>query len=116
MRNEREEQLWNALEKCDYLSIPQVAELLGTTPATARRVVNRLAEHQAVRRECLDSAAAARAVVRSGKTAAGAPGDGTGAAGCGALHPRRLDHHLPRRADFGGERHHQFIAAGRGAL
>ena len=50
MRSEREEQLWNALEKCDYLSIPQVAELLGTTPATARRVVNRLAEHQVVRR------------------------------------------------------------------
>lgn len=50
MRSEREEQLWNALEKRDYLSIPQVAELLGTTPATARRVVNRLAEHQVVRR------------------------------------------------------------------
>ncbi len=50
MKNEREELLCNALDRCDYLSIARVAELLGTTAATARRVVNRLAEHQTVRR------------------------------------------------------------------
>ncbi len=50
MRSEREELLCSTLEKRDYLSIAQAAELLETTSATARRIINRLAEHQTVRR------------------------------------------------------------------
>ena len=50
MRSEREEQLFQLLEEREFLPIAQVSELLHITPATARRLANRLAEHQMVRR------------------------------------------------------------------
>lgn len=50
MRSEREEQLFQLLEEREFLPIAQVSELLHITPATARRLANRLAEHQMARR------------------------------------------------------------------
>ena len=44
MRSEREEQLFQLLEEREFLPIAQVSELLHITPATARRLANRLAE------------------------------------------------------------------------
>ncbi|MBS1368468.1 MAG: DeoR/GlpR transcriptional regulator [Lentisphaeria bacterium] len=49
-RSRREERICLLLEKRDFLSTGEIAALLETSDATARRVVNRLADNRIVRR------------------------------------------------------------------